>query len=136
MAITDQDILAYAQKLLNSDSETELRSCISRSYYSSYHRGITLAEKLDVLLDSFEGGSHQKLISMFTTYHGSALAVDEKRKLKSIGYMIAQARSFRVDADYDLKKSVGTADAITTYQLAVHIIQRMDNLASTKGWIL
>jgi len=118
MAIEAVDWLSHAKQLLSLSSEPAYRDVISRSYYATYHRCLPLADGLD---PTTEGGVHKQLSSQLT---GSF-----DRKLQSLGYMLKQFRSARVNADYFLDLDIGIKEAQEAIALAERIFGRANEVS-------
>lgn len=115
MAIKPPDLLAHARQVLSFSTEAAYRDAISRSYYASFHRCTPLAEGLDAPTD---GGVHKQLSSQLT---GSF-----DRKLQSLGYMLKQLHSSRVEADYRIDRDITGLSAHVAVELAERIFARAD----------
>lgn len=100
MSSSPEDILNTAGKIIeSSNSESEVRASISRSYYSMYHKVLSILDNVPIQYE--KKGVHASLI----TYLQTDAQHDEKHNfmsLKSLAYMLRQQKDSRVTADYDL----------------------------------
>ncbi|MHB8252106.1 MAG: HEPN domain-containing protein [Acidiferrobacter sp.] len=118
MAIEAVDWLSHAKQLLSLSSEPAYRDVISRSYYATYHRCLPLADGLHA---ATEGGVHKQLSSQLTSSFNM--------KLQSLGYMLKQIRSARVNADYFLDLDIGVKEAQEAIALAERIFDRANEVS-------
>ncbi len=118
MAIKASDLLAHARQLLSFSTEAAYRDVVSRSYYASFHRCLPLAEGLDGPTD---GGVHRRLSSQLT---GSF-----DRNLQSLGYMLRQLHSSRIEADCPIDRDITGESANVAVALAERIFARADERA-------
>ena len=92
MAVTPEVLFDAAAALGCGNSEADWRNAASRAYYAAFHRCRSVAE--DARLTFPERGSvHAGLIDVLTHNLNPS-------SLRSLGYMLAQCRSRRVEADY------------------------------------
>jgi uncharacterized protein (UPF0332 family) len=127
MAITPPDLLNFARSLLPATTEPPWRSAASRAYYFAYHSCFPLAASLG-LVDDGKGGSHHQLIQTLITHPVAAATRDKDMKIRSIGYLLRNARARRVDADYDLTCSFKSEMADETIGMVLEIQTKLLSL--------
>lgn len=93
-------MLTEADSYNGIEKEQFTRTALSKSYYSAYHCCKCIADKLPGVI---EGGSHQQVISTLNAVTKSSTFnnEDQERKIKRLGLYLSQAKSIRVDADYN-----------------------------------
>lgn len=96
MSVNHINILTTARGLSSDESKTEsdLRSAVSRAYYSAFHCAKELLEKFGIKF-SKGGGVHDKIISILENCNG----IDDSKKA---GSMLRDLKGDRNDADYNL----------------------------------
>ncbi len=104
MALDSSVLWDIAEKLhKNSCGEEEYRSSANRAYYSAYHVCSIVAKKHKICPQNpNKGFKHAELRERFITNKTAYLTRDNLRKL---GYMLKQAKSLRVKADYKINNS-------------------------------
>jgi uncharacterized protein (UPF0332 family) len=128
--VTPCDFLASAREEISLGNEINFRNAISRSYYSSYHR----AKSLDALIPDHPGikntgGAHEQFISKLTGCQPSVIKNNNKNitsAIKSIGYMLNQAKSARHKSDYDLDIAIDEQEALAQIALAEKINEKIN----------
>lgn len=105
MSVTAKDFLDLAKcNLSGSDSEIEIRNCISRSYYSLYH--LTCSS-----LSHCPPTTHQGVIDyLFSPSERKKESIDQST-LISVGAVLRQQKIKRHLADYELDKDVYKSEA-------------------------
>lgn len=133
MPVSPIDFLLSAEKEFSENGEIHCRNAISRAYYSAYH----LALALDTNLPNHggitqNGGVHEILITKLTNYPLSLsnLSRDLIMKIKSLGYVLRQAKTARHEADYDLAIDIYPEDAEAQIELAKKIHQKIEEIES------
>ena len=108
-----QDFLLTARRLLSSAEESDWRSAISRAYYAVFHFGCDFyrAHGLDL---GMGGQVHSNLyIGLNNCGHAA---------VHTLAGRVDSLRGDRADADYDLRRPVSNAKAITCVRQAETII--------------
>ncbi len=98
MSVSPRDFLSLAE-FSQQSTEVIKRNAISRSYYAAFHAAerVRIARKLD--LPDIKSGSHLKLCV--------ALERSGEESLAAIGADLNRQRLVRLEADYDLEKTIG-----------------------------
>ncbi len=94
--MTGEDFLNLAIRLANSDSEADIRTSVSRSYYGAFHIGLEFLERCGIQLPR-SADAHEKL-QWCLDQAAHVDANDAALKLESL-------RAERNAADYDLRSS-------------------------------
>lgn len=115
------DFLEFA-KNLDTTCEAGSRSCVSRSYYCTYHETKKFIEdKLNIDVGGITNlGTHERV--------SKTLIDDKNPRLKGLGYKLQTLHSRRVIADYFLHKSctaVSASEAITEAEKILKEVQRL-----------
>lgn len=126
MPINAEDFYNSATETIkDNSSEVYCRNAVSRTYYSMYHKVLSILDKEPL---SYPGkGVHGSLI----TYLESDAANDESidfMKLKALSYMLRQVRERRVCADYKLEEAIALKDAEESINMAKRFIDKCDSL--------
>lgn len=92
-------------------SEMELRAAIHQLYYSAYHKGYEVANKLRMApLENEAGSSHAKLRDFYFDLLGVDprlnLENESKKSFVKISYMLKTFHDQRVVADYKIDEHV------------------------------
>lgn len=100
MCNSAQDFLNSAQILATGTLEIDHRNAASRAYYAAFHNCSSVKQLCpDNAHLKIDAGEHTRLILRFREYPkdqpGSALA-------RGISYILAQMKSDREDADYEI----------------------------------
>lgn len=119
MSCQAEDLLKFAEALVDSDKEPELRASISRAYYAAFH----VAKEYDAHLpliskEHKSGGTHKQLIDRFV--HENA-----DKRLKAIGYILKDMCNRREFADYHLLDNVISGNAKYQVGAAKRAIQKL-----------
>ncbi len=111
MTIQINDLLDVSERLnLQAVNEADHRASISRSYYAAYHDCENWHAALPVpgaLPPS--GGVHAQLIGRLTSPMVPQSA--QKIRSKKRGYLLANMKTLRTAADYDLRQTLTSGDA-------------------------
>ncbi len=115
------DFLEFAKKM-DTTCEAGSRSCVSRSYYCTYHETKKFMEdKLNINVDGITNlGMHERV--------SKTLIDDKNPRLKGLGYKMQTLHSRRVTADYHLDKTctaVSANEAITEAEKILKEVQRL-----------
>jgi uncharacterized protein (UPF0332 family) len=104
MTLDSSVLWDIAEKLhKNSCCEEEYRSSTNRAYYSAYHVCSIVAKKYKIYPKNLNKGfKHSELSEQLIANKTPYLTRDRLRKL---GYMLKQAKSLRVKADYKTSNS-------------------------------
>ncbi|MCZ6841903.1 MAG: hypothetical protein O7G32_03620 [SAR324 cluster bacterium] len=121
MGVTPEELLAYAESLIQQPAEISIRNAAGRAFYAAYHACSPINERLDPGL-KFKEGTHQKLIRLFTEYHGAD--DDTSRKVRILGAMYRQVRDLRSKADYEIDSEFTLGEAQVLLGTARRIIDR------------
>lgn len=98
------EFLSTATMLRQNTAEANLRSCVSRAYYSMFHAAQSFAERR--YPDRYVGRGaavHERLIQAFQSSNDIAA--------RNVGYALNAMRTLRSRADYELHKPVTERDA-------------------------
>lgn len=98
MPISPTEWLDYAITQGGGSGEAAWRSAASRAYYGAYHATLPLVTGL---LAGGDGGSHERVIKALTGCSAKDFGPQRANALKSLGYLLSQARASRVTADYN-----------------------------------
>lgn len=125
MSVTPEDWLNEARRHADCPEEIGLRTAVSRGYYAGYHRAleVSLLCPNPPPAPNKNEGVHASLIRRFKSvptkgFLGSALA-------REIGARLAQSRTLRVMADYELGKTIRINDA----RSSIHYAELINKLA-------
>ncbi|PTR14719.1 hypothetical protein C8R31_10576 [Nitrosospira sp. Nsp2] len=132
MSNTALDLLEHA-KSINEDEgnqeEIRQRAVVNRGYYAIYHLAKEIAEKFPLPEPRNNGGgSHQKLFNRLID--ASVGPPTDPLVLRSIGYMAARTKQFRVWADYKLNEPQPSNAAAQTLANAAKVLENSANLSS------
>jgi uncharacterized protein (UPF0332 family) len=95
MSIAPNELLSNAKILCEGNEEFHWRCAASKAYYAAYHQCKMAAETLpEPPYASKAMGVHDTLIKKLST--------QSDLKLKSIGFMLREAKRLRNKADYDI----------------------------------
>lgn len=120
MAVTPEVLLAAAEALGRGTSEVDWRNAASRGYYAAFHRCRLVAR--DARLPLPERGSvHAGLIEALTNNLNPL-------SLKGLGYMLAQCRTRRADADYRIDQDFPQRMAQTVLSESRRILDKAEAL--------
>lgn len=104
MSVTAEDFKNFADALVNSEHEIDLRNYISRSYYHAFHVIRPFSETLPVPPTlPVKIGSHEFVIKVLS---GQPSTNPKVLKLRSLSYLLAKVRANRNIADYDINDSI------------------------------
>ena len=126
MAITPQDLLQYAESLMQDSNEISARNAAGRAFYAAFHFCMPIFNELDTGPKTKEG-THQKILRLFANYD-SARTEDVSRKIRVIGTMYRQAREIRSRADYQIDLEFSKDDARLLNETAKGISSRISEL--------
>jgi uncharacterized protein (UPF0332 family) len=116
------DFLNFAKEL-DTTSEANSRSCVSRSYYCAYHEAkIFIEQELNIALDRVDGGTHERI--------SKVLIQDKNPKLKGLGYKMLAFHSRRVRADYFLNEQCTAIAANEAINECEKILNEIRSLSS------
>ncbi|PMJ92843.1 hypothetical protein [Vibrio sp. 10N.261.55.A7] len=129
MPITPQELVDHADKILNdSSSEVAYRTAVSKSYYAMYHSVLDILENKP---PQYNGqGVHASLISYLASHDVKTSETHDANTLKSLSYILAQYKSKRALADYQLLDTVTEAHAIESLNAAKKLKSRCDSLTT------
>lgn len=119
--ITPEQLLVYARKLVGEFTpEVQLRSSISRAYYSAYHYCKLAADKYCDNLspgekEKIKGGEHKRLYIRMEKKCREA-AVSEK--LRTMAEQAKKLRDLRTKADYELGINIVPGEAERSFKYA------------------
>jgi len=99
MAVTPNDFHTFALATGESDDEVTVRTAISRSYYAAHHVAKAIAANLPMVVFQGKPGSHEQVIQTLTKQMNS---YPKAAQLRAFGYVLAQMKGNRCDADYEL----------------------------------
>lgn len=124
MSINGRDFITAAEKCLELNEESGIRSCISRSYYGMYHEVCNL-------LTNCPPTSHEGVISY--------LAGDARRKqepytpisLTQLSAILKQQKTKRKLADYDLNYNFTKLEAESSLEVGKKMIKKVDELKNS-----
>jgi len=123
MSIAIEELLAFADDLLSTESETAWRSAISRSYYAAFHRALAWEEdqQIDGVNIGPQGGAHRQLINRLHN-PSRRLPFELRQKSMLLGTKLDLQRQRRVQADYRLDEDVDLALAELQVEQARQVI--------------
>jgi len=121
MSVSADEFLAQSRRLLADGREVDIRSSISRAYYSVYHYAEAAASRMELPQSSRRNiGTHERLFARFD---------DGGKRLKVIARMLRSKKRLRAAADYDLEESFDTAEASLHIREVESMIKDLDRLA-------
>ena len=110
MAVSPNDLLEMARRLLSGNEEIDFRTAANRAYYSSYHFCKPLADSLP-RTRSRKRGSHERLIERLKTLRIRNASRTRDKKFRAFGYFLNIGKPLRVEADYRIDTVFGRAKA-------------------------
>ncbi|PND34038.1 hypothetical protein C1I89_07255 [Achromobacter pulmonis] len=113
MSVSPTDLLMLGKRSLATHScEADIRSSMSRLYYSAYHHGRLFAERLSSQGDDTQarGGVHARLYTALMHPSVSRTSV-QYMKSKSLGYILKAMHAQRIKADYFIDTEVSLQEA-------------------------
>lgn len=130
MSINPEDFLRSAESIADiENSEIYARNAVSRSYYSMYHKILSI---LDREPPRQKGkGCHANLID-YLKNNGEGLECFESKSLVRLSYMLRQQKERRVDADYKLYLNFELKNAKESYKVANKFFKLCDQMNITK----
>ena len=125
MAVTPDQILSQAVHALdNADSsEVDWRCATSRAYYAAYHRCRAVAESASLAVPE-RGSVHAWLIEALT-------APRNPGRMRGLGYILDQARRWRVEADYEIDIPFERAEATAAIAACRKLFEGADALGDS-----
>lgn len=133
MTIEAIDFFDSAKKEIALEGEIHSRNAISRAYYSAYHCALALN---GVMPDhpgiNCNAGVHERFITKLANCPAQTLGIDRETalKIKSLGYLLKQAKSARHKADYELLCDIDKAEAESQLALTEKILDKIKEVAS------
>ena len=127
MAVTPQELLRYAESLLQESGELRLRNAAGRAFYAAYHSCLPLYGRLDSGPETREG-THQRIIRLFSEYHGPDESIS--RRIRALGVMYRQVRDLRSKADYEIESDFTKGEAETVLRTVKSIVERTAELGN------
>ena len=127
MAVTPQDLLQYAESLIQESGEIRLRNAAGRAFYAAVHACRPIYNQLDTGPETREG-THQKMIRLFSEYHGPDESIS--RRIRALGAMYKQVRDLRSKADYEIESDFTEGEAKTVLGTVRRIVERTAELSS------
>lgn len=101
MPVTSESFLDFAKICCAESSEIGYRNAVSRSYYSMYHKVLSI---LDNDIPNYaNGGVHSSLLTYLSSSNSESY---DTRELKKLSYMLKAARDMRGKADYQLDLNI------------------------------
>lgn len=135
LPVTYSDFLEIAKYNFNKESvsEIELRSVIHQSYYSVYHKGYDVANKLRISpLEDEIGSSHAKLKDFYFDLLGVnpriLLTEESKKSSIKISYILKTLHDKRVVADYKTDEYVDAQNTALFLKQIESCLQLMKNV--------
>ncbi|WP_435234496.1 hypothetical protein ACR30L_12030 [Psychromonas sp. PT13] len=131
MSVKPEDILAAAEWMIEgSPSEVKIRASISSSYYSMYHKVLSILSNEPI---RYEGkGIHAALIKYLQTDAKHDENYDFMT-LKSLAYMLKQEKDSRVIADYKLCSILEIQNAKNSCITAKRFFEKCDKLIESNS---
>lgn len=114
MSVESIEFLNSAKEEIILEGEIHTRNAISRAYYSAYHCALQLNEKIPNHLGMVANvGAHEQLISKLVKCPTTSIGIKKEiaDKVKSVGYVLRQAKTARHKADYDLSSDLEKSEA-------------------------
>lgn len=129
MSCKPEELLVLAKIIqeLRPTSDTADRAVISRSYYSMYHKVLSILDKTPRTYEN--KGVHASLIKYLSSDAASDESIDFN-SLKSLSYMLKQEKDNRVLADYQIKDEIGENVALRSLATAERFINKCDQLSA------
>lgn len=111
-----------------ADSEIKYRNAISRMYYNLFHATLAFAEnEFTPPPSTFRGSTHAKLAGMLSQSFEKDLP--RRIKLRKLGVSLTVLHQTRCDADYQLDKTLTSADMDSHRRSCLARIQDIQNLS-------
>lgn len=139
MPVKYSDFLEIARLSLDEKhlSEMELRAAIHQLYYSAYHKGYEVANKLRIApLENEAGSSHAKLRDFYFDLLGVNprlnLTAQNKKNFLKISYMLKTFHEQRVVADYKIDEHViiqNTVLFLKQIESCLQLMKELENLS-------
>ena len=106
MSVAPADILAIASSLAQGVTEGEWRSAISRAYYAAFHGATGWHDALPEPGNPDKArGEHEALIQRLV-HPGKSCSSTQIRTSRWLAGQLSTLRAMRVEADYQLDRSV------------------------------
>jgi len=102
MSVSPSDFGAFAEKLVSSIDEIDLRNAASRSYYAAYHLCQTIMNRCPKN-DHLAMGSHERL--------SERLKLQGTIDARSLQYILLSMKRIRTMADYEISDPFPSRDA-------------------------
>lgn len=129
MPICQSEFYESAKELIGGGREIDFRNATSRAYYSAFHSCEAIVQSLGIpKYSDSSGGVHAQIIDSLENC--SSGPTEQKRKLKSVGYMLRQAKAYRVMADYSLTIPFDEETANATIKQVDRIMNKVIELLS------
>lgn len=112
MSLQAQQFLEFARDHCAGPSEASHRSCASRAYFAAFHSCLQLMQPLPEAEDG--AGLHSRLIGILKT----------RSETREMALMLAQARDFQLEADYNLDSNFSRQQAHQALELASRILEQ------------
>lgn len=123
MSVSADEFLAQSRRLLADGKEIDIRSSISRAYYSAYHCAEAAAGRMELPESARRNtGTHEKL---FARFDGGG------KRLKMLARMLRDKKRLRAAADYDLQESFESAEAVLHIREVESMIKELDRLGQS-----
>jgi uncharacterized protein (UPF0332 family) len=121
-----ENFLTLATKLAPSKEEIERRCAVSRAYYAAFHWARELVTKCPPIdFGAEKVGSHERVLRRLRAYRES------KDALKA-AYILADLKTKREGADYDLTGDVTAEDASQALMIAERVKALLETMPQWK----
>lgn len=115
-----RDFLPLADKLAKGATEAEWRTACSRGYYSAFHVARQLLHDLGFRVPQADRAHGYLWLRL-----SNSVVVE----VQEAGRKLNELRRLRNRADYEERRRINQADAITSVRLAEEVIQALDAAA-------
>lgn len=124
MSVAPADLLAWAQTVPCAN-EVEARAAVSRAYYAAFHRCKDWHAKLPV--PGFNvgppSGVHQQLLNQLRNPAPQCSSAQASLS-RQLSYALQDLKGDRFSADYELHKTIGSADVAVACSKAATILKK------------
>lgn len=137
MAMLPEGFREFAQRLVNSTEESDVRSVISRSYYSAYHEAFAVGSELPDHrnMANTKGGVHEQLakkLSEFPLSNNGGFSKDKAMQIRAIGHVLNQLKTQRKHADYELGMTFSVSDGKKCLEQSESVALKIKELSTLK----
>lgn len=116
-----EDFMTTAQNLSKSQFEADMRSAVSRAFYSALHVAFaSLPDTRKPNLKAHDKSSHSKVIDAYDAW--SKVLEPNRTNKRLIKEMLVELKTLRKLADYDLSTKIKENDVVDSLSQASQLI--------------